>query len=104
MTYEDSSIIPPEFIKQFLYNCDHERHRMPRESAEGSRIADQFRKLFPDVSDKDLGTIIVVFVRAFTVLAESNMSEISGNFQTMIASYSYSAAEILKAVSDLNEL
>lgn len=101
---EEYEIISPEFIRQFLAQCEMQKHLLETESAEGRRLSDQFRKLFPNVSDKDLGTLIVIFVRAFTVLSDSSVITIGDNFQTMIASYSYCAADILRGVSDLDGL
>lgn len=104
MNYEDNGLITSAFIKQFLHNCETARHTMPKESAEGDRIADEFRKLFPEVSDKDLGSIVIIFTRAFTVISETSVTQLSDALHTMIASYSYTASNLLNEAIQLDGL
>ena len=87
-------------------SCEQERALgvHTREIEEGDRLAAEFRKLFPEVADRDIGTVLVVISRVLDAIAGSQVSKLSSNLDLCIGSYSHAAAVILKSVSDMREL
>lgn len=101
-----SPLLDEEYMNTLITACAMERAegKYSREVAEGDRLAAEFRKLFPDVSDKDLGTLLVVLTRVLLLLSGSTIANAAHNFDVTMTSYSHAAAVILKSVIDMREL
>ena len=99
-------LLDEEYVAALLAACDRERYTgaNTKAVAEGDRLAGEFRKLFTDVSDKDIGTMLVVISRVLDAIYTSQVSNLSQNLSLCIGSYSHAAAVILKSVTDLREL
>lgn len=94
--------ITPEDAKMFIsawhakaVSCD------PYYVAEGLRVADNFRKSFPDVSDHDMGAIVMTFISALMSLGNTPTHSLSEVLTAALESYSSTAASLLSSVSDL---
>ena len=101
--FESKEIITKESIIEFVKHCEADMLN-PNNGvfiAEGKRLADEFRLTFPNVSEKDLGTIIVVFIQAISIVAQCSSMDLSYVFEKMLASYSYCASDILKSIVDM---
>ena len=99
-------LLDEEYVQGLLAACARERAtgNYSKDVEEGDRLAAEFRKLFPDVSDRDIGTLLVVISRVLNAINESSVSKLSSNIELCIGSYSHAAAVILKSVKDLREL
>lgn len=105
--FKDSfSNLNQEYVRKFVNDCqvDFASGKYPAEVNEGKRLADEFRRQFPNISDKDLGTLIIVFANVFGLIAETPALSLGYVMEKVIASYSYCAANILKGVIDLEDL
>lgn len=71
---------------------------------DGERLAANFRKLFPDVSDKDLGTILIVFCKVLAGISECPASKLSQVLFETTGPYCYAAADIMGHVLDVDDM
>lgn len=99
-------LVSTEQLRNFVAECELSKRRgeHPELVAEGERLAKNFRMLFPDVSDRDLGTLIITFCQVFTALAECDLMNISILLHKVITSYGYAASDIVAgalAVEDI---
>jgi hypothetical protein len=99
-------LLDEAYVKQLLETCDRERTegKHPKDVQEGDRLASEFRKMFPEVADKDIGTLLVVISRVLNALADSKVAMLSTNLELCIGSYSHAAAVILKSVDEMRGL
>ena len=102
---DGSHKINSEYIKFLVEGVVKDAAMYPEQAAEGKRLSDQFRKSFPDVSDKDLGSIIMIFSHLMLYICESypfyNMAQA---LESAALIYAHSGADLLKIVLDLGEL
>lgn len=103
---EFGELLDAAYVRMLIKACKQERFEgtHPEYVSEGQRIANEFRKKFPDVSDKDLGTFMVVLTRAVTLIGQSTAFQLSQSMDIVISTYSHAAANILESVQDLNQL
>lgn len=102
-------LIDKEYLKVFVAECQKDRVNPPSQRVaalvkDGDRVADEFRKLFPEVSDKDLGTLIIVFVQVLTMVAETRAMNLASILQKMCGTYAYAGSNIIKGVLDIDGL
>jgi hypothetical protein len=99
-------LIDKEYIRNFVNECEYDKkHGLNKKcTGEGERIAKAFRSLFPDVSDKDLGTIILTFTKAFSRLSSTPAYNFSRVLDEVTSSYGYAAADILGTVLAIDDL
>jgi len=105
----DDFLIDKKYLKQFVAECAKDRANPPSERvaklvAEGDRISNEFRRLFPDVSDKDLGTMIITFVQVFVMIADTPAIDLGNVLQKVCGTYAYAGANIIKGVLDIDSL
>ena len=99
-------LLTEEFVTLLIAQCERDRAagKYPREVSEGARLSAEFRRMFPDVEDKDLGTMLIVITRLLSVIGNSNAGKLGTNIDICIGSYNHAAANILKSVHDMREL
>lgn len=102
----------PEFlfdkdqIRTFINECERDRRLglHPEYIAEGERLARSFRKLFPNVSDKDLGTIVMAFTQVFALIASSSAMDLSHVIDQTTSGYAYAASDLLSSALAVEDL
>lgn len=99
-------VLDERYVRFLIDRCTEERiaGTHPHEVEEGDRLASEFRRLFPDVSDTDLGTFLVILTRVVGLLSRQGLMNAAQAMDLTITSYSHAAAVILKSVIDLKEL
>lgn len=105
-TEPENGWLDEDYVLALIRHCDNERAegKYPQFVSEGDRISGEFRKMFPSVSDQDLGTLIVILVRVLHLVGESPSMKLSSTLDTLVSSYSHAAAVILKDVIGLRGL
>lgn len=99
-------LINKEYIRAFVQECESDKRNgiNKKYTDEGERLAKTFRQFFPEVSDKDLGTIILTFTKAFSEVINTDAANLSGVLVGVEASYGYAAADILGTVLAIDDL
>jgi hypothetical protein len=105
----DDFLIDKKYLKQFVAECEKDKVKPPNERIrklveEGDRVSNEFRRLFPDVSDKDLGTMIITFVQVFVMIADTQAIDLGNVLQKVCGTYAYAGANIIKGVLDIDSL
>jgi hypothetical protein len=99
-------LVDKAYIRKFIKDCEFYKNA-GRDQAyvrEGERLARAFRQLFPDVSDKDLGTIVLSFVQVLSKLSIIPVCEFGAALDSATASYGYAAADILNTVLAIDDM
>lgn len=102
-TNEDGSLqINMEYVRALLEGVVKDAAAHPDDAAEGLRLSEQYRKSFPDMSDHDMGSIVMIFVQVFIALLESQASASAIERYAMI--YAHTGADLLRTSLEFDEM
>jgi hypothetical protein len=103
--FEGPAHMNEEYLRQFILQCEQDRAegKHPMQIAEGDRLADEFRRQFPNVSDRDLGTLLIVFTNMLGYISNADGLTISYVLENFIASYGYCSGVVMRDVIDLED-
>lgn len=99
-------LIDMDYIRQFVQACIQDKASGVNKDliAEGERIAASFRNLFPEVSDKDMGTILVIFCEVFAKITETPVAKLTPTMRAIGGSYAYAASNIMHDVLAIEDM
>lgn len=104
--FEEQGLFTTESLVNFVEQCESDRMqgKYPAQVEEGDRLADEFRKTFPDVTDKDLGVLIVIITKVLGILGDTPAVKVGYALDILVGSYGFCAAKLLRGAIDLDSL